>query len=130
VPRQLANDAHHERLIASQPVMRDAELFARYLQIVALMSQQNTASATRKRRPLLRACRCARSRLWRLAKPARVCSVAWQLQAPPTLDSLAHEFALRKETLIRAFKQDTGLTPASFINMARIEFQNAPARRG
>ena len=56
--------------------------------------------------------------------------LATNLQAPPTLDSLADEFALRKETLIRAFKQDTGLTPASFINIARIEFAKTRLRAG
>ncbi len=56
--------------------------------------------------------------------------LAADLQEPPTLDALAHEFALRKETLIRTFKQDTGLTPASFMNMARIEFAKTRLRAG
>lgn len=52
--RQLANDMHQERLIASQPVIRDAKLFARYLQIVELMSQQNTATLPESVARLLR----------------------------------------------------------------------------
>ncbi|EKA0923560.1 helix-turn-helix transcriptional regulator, partial [Salmonella enterica] len=52
------------------------------------------------------------------------------LQEPPTLDTLAQEFALRKETLIRTFKQDTGLTPVSFTNMARIEYARHRLRAG
>jgi AraC-like DNA-binding protein len=36
------------------------------------------------------------------------------LAAPPSLDELAQRFSLRKETLIRTFRQDTGLTPGSF----------------
>ena len=33
------------------------------------------------------------------------------LLTPPSLDELAHECHMRKETLIRTFKRDTGLTP-------------------
>ncbi len=130
--RQLANDAHHERLITSRPVIRDAGLFARYLQIVALMTQQNTAALP------VSVARFLRDLPLRPLAPvalsqtsARLFSrLATNLQAPPTLDSLADEFALRKETLIRAFKQDTGLTPASFINIARIEFAKTRLRAG
>lgn len=52
------------------------------------------------------------------------------LVAPPSLDALAHRFSLRKETLIRTFKQDTGLTPVTFLNNARIEFAKACLRDG
>jgi len=44
--------------------------------------------------------------------------------------SLAKEIALRKETLIRTFKQDTGLTPGSFLNIARIEYAKSLLREG
>lgn len=50
--------------------------------------------------------------------------------APPSLDALAHRFSLRKETLIRTFKQDTGLTPVTFLNSARIEFAKTRLRAG
>jgi len=52
------------------------------------------------------------------------------LTASPSLDKLAHDSALRKETVIRAVKQDTGLTPASLINMARIEYAKTRLRAG
>ncbi|WP_312212561.1 AraC family transcriptional regulator [Pseudescherichia sp.] len=52
------------------------------------------------------------------------------LVAPPSLDVLAHRFSLRKETLIRTFKQDTGLTPVTFLNSARIEFAKTRLRAG
>ncbi|MGS8722563.1 helix-turn-helix domain-containing protein, partial [Salmonella enterica subsp. enterica serovar Infantis] len=35
-----------------------------------------------------------------------------------------------KETLIRTFKQDTGLTTVSFTNMARIEYARQRLRAG
>ncbi len=50
------------------------------------------------------------------------------LVAPPSLDTLAQQFSLRKETLIRTFKQDTGLTPVTFLNSARIEFAKTRLR--
>lgn len=52
------------------------------------------------------------------------------LQTPPSLDALAQRFSLRKETLIRTFKQDTGLTPGTFLNVTRIEFAKARLRAG
>lgn len=52
------------------------------------------------------------------------------LVSPPSLDVLAHRFSLRKETLIRTFKQDTGLTPVTFLNSARIEFAKTRLRAG
>lgn len=52
------------------------------------------------------------------------------LVASPSLDALAQRFSLRKETLIRTFKQDTGLTPVTFLNSARIEFAKTRLRAG
>lgn len=52
------------------------------------------------------------------------------LQAPPSLDTLARRFSLRKETLIRTFKQDTGLTPGTFLAISRVEFAKARLRAG
>jgi AraC-like DNA-binding protein/quercetin dioxygenase-like cupin family protein len=52
------------------------------------------------------------------------------LAAPPSLDELAQRFSLRKETLIRTFKQDTGLTPGSFLNISRVEYAKARLRAG
>ncbi|STQ14426.1 AraC family transcriptional regulator [Enterobacter cloacae] len=52
------------------------------------------------------------------------------LTSPPSLDDLAHRFSLRKETLIRTFRQDTGLTPGSFLNISRVEYAKARLRAG
>lgn len=49
---------------------------------------------------------------------------------PPSLDQFAERFSLRKETLIRTFRQDTGLTPGSFLNNARVEYAKARLRAG
>lgn len=53
-----------------------------------------------------------------------------ELIHPPGLDELAQRFSLRKETLIRTFKQDTGLTPGSFLNIARVEYAKSRLRAG
>ncbi|HDG1709907.1 AraC family transcriptional regulator [Kluyvera ascorbata] len=50
--------------------------------------------------------------------------------SPPSLDAFAARFSLRKETLIRTFKQDTGLTPGSFLNNSRVEYAKARLRAG
>ena len=50
--------------------------------------------------------------------------------SPPSLDDLAQRLSLRKETLIRTFKQDTGLTPGSFLNVSRVEYAKARLRAG
>lgn len=48
----------------------------------------------------------------------------------PTLDSFAGHYDLRKETLIRQFKQATGLTPGAWLNNARVEFAKTQLRAG
>lgn len=40
---------------------------------------------------------------------------------PPSLDDLSKEFARSKESLIRIFKSNFGITPKSFINNNRVE---------
>lgn len=90
-------------ITSPQPLLRDSPLFASFQQVVALM------------------CRGSLEQL-----PARL---ALLLHALP-LDKLARDSALRKETVIRAVKQDTGLTPASLINMARIEYAKTRLRAG
>lgn len=52
------------------------------------------------------------------------------LQAPPSLGDLAQECSMRKETLIRTFKQDTGLTPASYLNILRVDYARQRLRAG
>ncbi|MFW0764458.1 AraC family ligand binding domain-containing protein [Trabulsiella odontotermitis] len=119
-------------LTIAQPVIRDPALFARYQEIVAMMAAPPS--------PLLA------SRLVSLfqalplipAMPSHTHHASQQLgdhllsnlQRPLALDALANTFALRKETLIRLFRQDTGLTPGAFLNMARIEYAKSRLRAG
>ena len=106
-------------------VIRSEVLFRQYLNVVETLSPTAidrllTLLAARPTPPV----------------PLRPTSLALQqtlrhsLQTPPSLDVLARHFSLRKETLIRTFKQDTGLTPGTFLNVSRIEFAKARLRAG
>ncbi|TCW12982.1 AraC-like DNA-binding protein [Raoultella sp. BIGb0138] len=130
--QQLPQMPRHAQLTVAQPVIRHRQLFAQYQQIVALMAQQQTAALPARVAQLLQALplQAAAETPLRAISSQLYQRLAADLLAPPSLDALAHEFALRKETLIRTFKQDTGLTPASFMNMARIEFAKTRLRAG
>lgn len=106
-------------------VIRNEALFRQYLTVVETLS----APAIDRLLSLLAARATS-------PVPLRPTSLALQqalrhsLQTPPSLDALAQRFSLRKETLIRTFKQDTGLTPGSFLAISRIEFAKARLRAG
>ena len=109
----------------------DSPLFASFQQVVALMCAGALNNCPPGWRYSCTRCRCAPPRRRRHITPAPCCfSAAMDLPASPSLDKLAHDSALRKETVIRAVKQDTGLTPASLINMARIEYAKTRLRAG
>ena len=113
-----------DRLLALQ-VIRNATFFKHFLDIVETMSP---ASVDRLLSVLPH----------RADNPDALRSTSQHIQqalladlaAPPSLDELAQRFSLRKETLIRTFRQDTGLTPASFLNISRVEYAKARLRAG
>ncbi|UNC51771.1 AraC family transcriptional regulator [Enterobacter huaxiensis] len=108
-----------------QQVIRDAPLFKRYLDTVESMSS-TALNALLSAIPL-----CGEDK--RKLRPTSQLlqqAILQDLAAPPTLDALARRFSLRKETLIRTFKQDTGLTPGSFLNVSRVEYAKARLRAG
>lgn len=106
-------------------VIRNDALFRHYLAAV------ETLSATAIQ-PLLSALAGppASSDTLRPTSRALQAILRHSLHAPPSLDLLAQRFSLRKETLIRTFKQDTGLTPGTFLALSRIEFAKARLRAG
>ncbi len=106
-------------------VIRDPALFKRYLDIVEAMSPVSVdtlLSALPRRVENADALRSTSQHVRR--------AFLADLAAPPSLDELAQRFSLRKETLIRTFRQDTGLTPGSFLNISRVEFAKARLRAG
>ncbi|WP_052283220.1 helix-turn-helix transcriptional regulator [Kluyvera genomosp. 1] len=112
-------------LSLGQQVLRDDALFGLYLAVVNKMSRARlnallTAlpAGAKTPQPLLTTSQ-------RLQQ-----ALLSDLASPPTLDELAEQFSLRKETLIRTFKRDTGLTPGSFLNISRVEYAKARLRAG
>ncbi|WP_235319687.1 helix-turn-helix transcriptional regulator [Pectobacterium fontis] len=43
---------------------------------------------------------------------------------------MAEELNLRRETIVRQFRHDTGLTPMAFLNNARIEYAKSLLKQG
>ncbi|KFC07455.1 AraC family transcriptional regulator [Trabulsiella guamensis ATCC 49490] len=119
-------------LTIDQPVIRDTGLFARYQEIVALMDAPPSPLLASRLTSLFQALPLIP------APPSRAHYASQQLSdhllsnlhKPLALDVLANTFALRKETLIRLFRQDTGLTPGAFLNIARIEYAKSRLRAG
>ena len=106
-------------------VIRHPALFAHYLEVVNSLSP---ASVNRLLSALPRSVENAEA----LRSTSQHVQQAFldDLAAPPSLDELAQRFSLRKETLIRTFRQDTGLTPGSFLNISRVEYAKARLRAG
>lgn len=106
-------------------VIRNPDLFAHFLDVVETLS---SAALDRLLSALPRGADNAEA-LRSTSQQVQQAFLA-DLAAPPSLDELARRFSLRKETLIRTFRQDTGLTPGSFLNISRVEFAKARLRAG
>lgn len=109
----------------AQQVIRDESLFAHYLEIVENMTPA-ALNALLSALPLCDEDKHVLRPTSQLLQQALLSDLA----TPPSLDVLAQQFSLRKETLIRSFKQDTGLTPGSFLNISRVEYAKARLRAG
>lgn len=96
-------------------VIRSPTLFAHYLDVVETLSPASLET-------LLSALPRAADNADALRATSQQIQQAFlsDLTCPPSLDELAQRFSLRKETLIRTFRQDTGLTPGSFLNISRV----------
>jgi AraC-like DNA-binding protein len=115
----------------AQQVIRDPQLFEHFLHIVVLMENNQMLALPGAIQTLLAVLPQVPDDepLHAVSEQVQV-ALQENLQQPPTLDALAHAFSLRKETLIRTFKRDTGLTPGSFLNLARVEFAKSRLRAG
>ena len=122
----------NQRLCTPAPVIRDAQLFQRYMHLVTLMPQRQTAQITDAAQALLHTLPLQSVTQDNLSATSQYLRERLQssLLAPPSLDELAHECHMRKETLIRTFKQDTGLTPGSYLNIIRIDYARQRLRAG
>jgi AraC-like DNA-binding protein len=105
-------------------VIRSPALFAHYLDVV------ETVSCVRGDAAFCPSPRADNADALRSTSQQIQQAFLADLTAPPSLDELAQRFSLRKETLIRTFRQDTGLTPGSFLNISRVEYAKARLRAG
>lgn len=129
---QLPELAHGGSLFCPQPVVRDTVLFNQFIRLVERLYIGDDGAAAQSVSKLIQALplQSAPPAIMRSTSQKISERLLTNLVSPPTLDALATEFSLRKETLIRTFKQDTGLTPGSFLNMARVEYARARLRAG
>ncbi|MBA0166591.1 AraC family transcriptional regulator [Pectobacterium sp. CFBP8739] len=123
-------------------VLRDPDLFIHYQHVIALLSRGNITSADNQLRAML-------SPIWRqycLPAPSCLPALSHQvlqtttrhvrerllnnLQDAPSLETLAEELSLRRETIVRQFRHDTGITPMAFLNNARIEYAKSLLKQG
>ncbi|MDO8235565.1 AraC family transcriptional regulator [Citrobacter werkmanii] len=122
----------NQQLYPRNPVIRDPQLFQRYLRLVALMQRKQTTQITDAAQALLRSLPLQSVKAEHLSPTSAYLRERLQssLVAPPSLDELAYECRMRKETLIRNFKQDTGLTPGSYLNILRVDYARQRLRAG
>lgn len=123
---------NNQLLCSRDPVIRDPQLFQHYMNLVVLMQQRQTTQITDAAQALLRSLPLQSVTPENQSTASQYLRERLQtnLLAPPSLDNLAQECGMRKETLIRTFKQDTGLTPASYLNILRIDYARQRLRAG
>lgn len=116
-------------------VIDDPALFQRYLQLIAALPQGDPAQLHLLLNALLVPVfsRYCSPRPHRQAHPVtrhvRQRLLANLLQ-PPSLETLAGELQLRKETLVRIFNRELGISPMALLNNVRIEYAKSLLRRG
>jgi AraC-like DNA-binding protein len=122
----------NQQLYPRNPVIRDPQLFQCYLRLVALIQRKKTTQITDAAQALLRSLPLQSVKAEHLSPASAYLRERLQssLVAPPSLDDLAYECRMRKETLIRNFKQDTGLTPGSYLNILRVDYARQRLRAG
>lgn len=112
-------------LAPGQQAIGSPALFALYQQIVKQMRPEDIADLLAALPAIAQAQDARRSISLQMRQ-----ALLEDLQHPPSLNALAQRFSLRKETLIRLFRRDTGLTPGHFLAMSRVEYAKARLRAG
>ncbi len=116
-----------EHLHCDQFIVKDPLLFKTYLLLTHALLEENFAEAEglleRLTLSILSRYCAPRLRGGKEHEATRYVRqhLAVDLASPPSLDALALELGYRKETIVRLFKQDTGLPPMAFLNNTRIE---------
>ncbi|RKO80647.1 AraC family transcriptional regulator [Pectobacterium parmentieri] len=127
-----------DSLRCNRIVLRDPTLFMRYQHVVTLLYQGEITSADNQLKAMLEP-------IWlqyclpepALPHPAPQATTRHvrerllnNLQESPSLETLADELNLRRETIVRQFRHDTGITPMAFLNNARIEYAKSLMKQG
>ena len=113
--------------LCPQPVVRSTQLEACYREVVAAFAASRAGDLQQGLETLFdlvfaRYCQpqpCGEAE-HPLAAQIAACLLA-DLARPPSIQTLAGQFALRRETLIRLFERHTGFSPWAFVNNARME---------
>jgi AraC-like DNA-binding protein len=123
--------AAKDTLCCKQTLIQHPSLFAMYQRIVELMLDGNVEQLPGAVRELLMNMPGIEPHLQHQnAFHEMQSALQADFTVAPSFDTLAGQYLLRKETLIRQFKQATGLTPGAWLNNARIEFAKAQLRAG
>ena len=132
VPRAAPDIPPGASITSPQPLLRDSPLFASFQQVVALMNRGSLEQLPARLAQLLHALPlCAAApQAPHHASALLFQRLAMDLPASPSLDKLAHDSALRKETVIRAVKQDTADACQFDQHGAHRICENALTRRG
>ncbi len=115
------------------PVINNPQLFRQYLQIISQSADISPSALAAQMAEFLQQLPGLNGRD---ATPLSATSQRMQqqllanLHSPLALDSLARQFSQRKETLIRTFRRDTGVTPGNYLTLARLEQAKAQLRAG
>ncbi|PWC16271.1 AraC family transcriptional regulator [Brenneria roseae subsp. roseae] len=125
-------------------VLHDPALFTRYQQLIAQLHQGEVAAAEKTLHHLITPI------LQQYCLPVEPAShssfppestyhtttgyvrqrLLSNLQTSPSLEALAEELNLRRETIVRQFRRETGVTPMAFLNNARVEYAKTLLRQG
>ncbi|MFE8103388.1 AraC family transcriptional regulator [Brenneria goodwinii] len=123
--------------------LRDPALFAGYLHLIGQLHRAEIAAARQTLNalitPLLQQycvplrqtdAQPASSALAQLTAQHVRQRLLSNLQGAPSLETLADELNLRRETIVRHFRRHTGITPMAFLNNARVEYAKSLLKKG
>lgn len=113
----------------------DPALFVRYLRLIDSLYRDDLTAATRQFDALMSAVLPVYC-VPQPPPPERPATryirrrLLDDLQASPSLTTLARKLNLRRETVVRGFRADTGTTPMAFLNNARVEYAKSLLKQG
>ncbi|GAA3929962.1 AraC family transcriptional regulator [Litoribacillus peritrichatus] len=118
-----------------QRVIRNPELFDRYLTLVSLFERPSDLQSVALDQFLFSVLSAYCSPFESVSEESKISGqlkriLLDRLAEPPLLDELALQFGVAKETLIRHFSKHYGITPKAFVQNARIEESKLMLRSG